>query len=101
MDLVFDLLQRSRGVTFVARGYVGGQAFGISGPGHRNPPTANQRGAIGAARPDDDVEPAHRQKFLGADRREQAAQVADIFGAGLEERDRGHVGANGAAEPLP
>jgi hypothetical protein len=101
VDLVFDLLQRSRGVALVARGDVGGQAFGIGGSGHRNPPAANERGAIGAARPNDDVEPAHGEKLLGADRGEQAAQVADVFGAGLQERDRGDVRANGAAQALP
>ena len=100
-DLAFDLLQRPRGVALVARGDDGGQALGIGGPGHRDPPAANERRAIGAARPNDDVEPAHREKLFGADRGEQPAQVADVFGTGLEERDRGYVRADGAAQALP
>ena len=101
MDLVFDVLQRSRGVSLVAGGDVGGQALGIGGSGHRNPPTANEWGAIGAACPNNDIEPAHREKLVGADRGEQAAQVAHVFGTGFEERDGGYVGAYGAAQALP
>ena len=41
-----------------------------------------------------------RKEFLRRDRGEQPAEIADVVGAGLQERDRRDVGANGACEAV-